>query len=293
MLEIERVGVLTCAVGESPVWSAVEGAWYWVDITAKRVWRLDASSGALRSWQTPEMVACLAVKASGGLIAGMETGIFSLALGDDGVVAAQRLAAPEELGPGMRFNDGKCDRQGRFWSGTMFMDMAAARAIGQLYRYDARQGLSKPIVSELLTQNGLAWSPDGRTMYLSDSHPSRQLIWAFDYDLDDGMPHNRRLFADMTNMRGRPDGATVDSDGCYWIAGNDGSCLLRFTPEGTLDRELELPFTKPSMCCFGGAKLDTLLVTSINPGTGGGEWAGAAVLVRPGVNGLAEVSFAG
>jgi sugar lactone lactonase YvrE len=291
MLEIERVGDLACAVGESPAWSAAEGAWYWVDITARTIWRLDAASGALRSWLAPEMVACIAIKAGGGLIAGMESGIFSLGLKADGLIEAERLAAPEELGPGMRFNDGKCDRQGRFWSGTMFMDMAAARPVGQLYRYSAGQGLSAPVVSGLLTQNGLAWSPDGRTMYLSDSHPASQRVWAFDYDVDEGVPHNRRLFADMTGMRGRPDGATVDSDGCYWIAGNDGSCLLRFTPEGVLDRELDLPMAKPSMCCFGGPNLDTLLVTSITPADGN-TWDGAVLLLRPGVTGVAETPYA-
>jgi sugar lactone lactonase YvrE len=283
-------------VGESPVWSAAEGAWYWVDIPARLVWRLDEASGALRSWSTSEMVACIAPKQTGGLVAGMETGIFSLELGEGGTVAAQRLAAPpaDELGAGMRFNDGRCDRQGRFWAGTMFMDMSAARPDGRLYRYSAEDGLSAPLVSELVTQNGLAFSPDGRTMYLSDSHPSRRRVWAFDYDVDAGVPHNRRVFVDMSGYAGRPDGATVDSDGCYWTAGNDGGCLMRFTPAGVLDRQIELPFAKPSMCCFGGAGLDTLLVTSINPGQSAeNTLAGAVLLVRPGVTGVPEASFAG
>src|SRR5438067_2163960 len=118
--EIERVGTLSCTVGESPVWSAAEGAWYWVDIPARQVWRLEASSGALRHWQLAEMAGCIALDAAGGLVAGMETGIFALELEAGGTVQARRLAAPAELGPGMRFNDGRCDRQGRFWSGTMF-----------------------------------------------------------------------------------------------------------------------------------------------------------------------------
>jgi sugar lactone lactonase YvrE len=175
----------------------------------------------------------------------------------------------------------------------MFRDMAAARPDGRLYRYDA-QGLSAPVVAELVTQNGVAFSPDGRTMYLSDSHPSRRRIWAFDYDIDDGVPHGRRLFVDMADYAGRPDGATIDSDGCYWIAGNDGGCLLRFTPQGRLDRQIALPLAKPSMCCFGGAGLDTMLVTSIDPGQGGGgALAGAVLLLRPGVQGVPEAAFAG
>lgn len=293
MASIERISGVACAVGESPAWCAGERAWYWVDITARRIWRMDAATGALRSWETAEMVACIAFKQSGGLIAGMESGIFSLQLGEAPMAKARRLAAPQELGAGMRFNDGRCDRQGRFWSGTMFMDMAAARPDGHLYRYSGADGLSAPMVSGLITQNGLAWSPDGRTMYLSDSHGSRQLIWRFDYDTEAGIPHNRRVFADMTTQRGRPDGAAMDSDGCYWICGNDGGCLLRFTPAGVLDRHIDLPMAKPAMCSFGGPDLDTLLVTSINPGQAGDDWAGAVLLVRPGVTGVADALFQG
>jgi len=290
--EVQRVAAPACKVGESPVWHAGEQAWYWTDIPARTVWRLDAATGATASWATPEMVACMAPRAGGGLVAGMESGVFRLALQPGGVVEAERLASPNagELTEGMRFNDGRCDRQGRFWSGTMFMDMGAARADGRLYRCDAR-GLSQPAVSGLLTQNGLAWSPDGRTMYLSDSHPQRQLVWAFDYDIDDGMPSNRRLFVDMNDHPGRPDGATVDADGCYWLAANDAGLLLRLTPDGRLDRRIALPMAKPSMPCFGGPRLDTLLVTSINPGVDD-NWAGATVMLHPGVQGLPETPFA-
>jgi sugar lactone lactonase YvrE len=283
-----------CAVGESPVWHAAEQAWYWVDIPARRIWRLDHASGRLAHWTAAEMVACIAPRASGGLIAGMETGIFGLELLDDGSVRAQKLAAPSELAPGMRFNDGRTDRQGRFWAGTMWMDMAAALPVGRLYSYTQGAGLSQPLESGLVTQNGLAWSPDGRTMYLSDSHPTRRTVWAYDYDVDAGIPHNRRVFADMSAMVGRPDGAAMDSDGCYWVAGNDGGSLLRFTPEGRLDRELALPFPKPSMPCFGGPQLDTMLVTSIpGPGQQDDPLAGAVMLVRPGAQGVPEVAFAG
>ena len=288
---VHSVHGVSCAVGESPVWHADEQAWYWVDIPARRIWRLDHGTGTARHWTVAEMVACIAPRAQGGLIAGMETGIFAVELQDDGTVRAERLAAPAELAPGMRFNDGRTDRQGRFWSGTMWMDMAAALPIGRLYRYDGA-GLSAPLVAGLVTQNGLAWSPDGRTMYLSDSHPTRRRVWAFDYDVDAGVPHNRRLFVDMAAYAGRPDGATMDSDGCYWVAGNDGSSLLRFTPAGKLDRELALPVAKPSMPCFGGPDLDTLLITSIvQPGHENDSLAGAVLLVRPGVAGVPEVPF--
>jgi sugar lactone lactonase YvrE len=294
--DIVRVDAPACKVGESPVWHAAQNAWYWTDIPARTVWRLDAATDSAASWAMPEMVACMAPRAAGGLVAGMESGVFHLALQSGGAVKAERLAAPAagELTTGMRFNDGRCDRQGRFWSGTMFMDMAAARTDGHLYRLDG-SGLSQPVVSSLLTQNGLAWSPDGRTMYLSDSHPRRQLVWAFDYDIDDGLPSGQRLFVDMNLHPGRPDGATVDADGCYWTAANDAGLLLRFTPEGKLDRRIALPMAKPSMPCFGGAGLDTLLVTSIDPAPGANPpdgWAGATVMLHPGVRGLPETPFA-
>lgn len=290
MDSVERVGGIGCAVGESPVWWAAQDAWLWVDITARRIWRMQAASGALRSWSTAQMVACLALSRQGGVIAGMESGIFHLALGEADEPAATLLAAPAELQPGMCFNDGRCDRQGRFWSGTMCLD---GRAEGQLYRY-ADGALSAPVVSNLVVQNGLAFSPDGRTMYLSDSHVSRQLVWAFDYDPVSGTPSRQRLFVDMHEHPGRPDGAAVDVDGCYWICSNDAGCVLRFTPQGKLDRTLAVPMAKPSMCTFGGAGMDVLMVTSISAGAPEGDaHAGATVLLRPGVQGIAETLFAG
>jgi sugar lactone lactonase YvrE len=296
-VQLERVAAPASQVGESPVWHAREAAWYWVDIPARQVWRMEHGSGALRSWSTAEMAACIAVDDGGGLIAGMETGIFHLGL-DDGPGAldaqAQLLAGVEHACAPMRFNDGRCDRQGRFWSGTMFLDMAQARPVGRLYRYTAGAGLSAPMVDGLITQNGLAWSPDGRTMYLSDSHPDSRLIWAYDYDTDSGTPSNRRVFVDMNRHRpGRPDGAAMDVDGCYWICANDGSAVMRFTPQGKLDRTIALPMIKPSMCAFGGPQGDTLLVTSIGVNRADGdEWAGAVVMLQPGVAGMPETPFA-
>lgn len=292
---MEKVSGVHCKTGESPTWHAGEGAWYWVDIPARRIWRLDFASGATRCWEAPEMAACIAPAARGGLIAGMESGIFHLVLHDDGSVSAERLAAPPapELGEGMRFNDGRCDRQGRFWAGTMFMDMAAERAVGNLYRFTAGDGLSQPFVNGMLTQNGTAFSPLGDVMYLSDSHPQRRMVWAFDYDIASGTPHNRRLFLDLRAQKGRPDGAAVDADGCYWSCANDGGLLQRYTPAGALDREIALPFAKPSMCSFGGPDLGTLLLTSIDPGSGAPDaWSGSVILLRPGVQGLPEAPFA-
>ena len=291
---MEVVSGVRCGVGESPLWHAAEGAWYWTDIPGRRVWRLDAASGQTRGWSTSEMVACIAARADGGFVAGMESGIFHLNLGEGEAAVERLLAAPAVgLGPGLRFNDGRCDRQGRFWAGTMFMDMAALRPDGKLFRFDAA-GLSAPVVEGLVTQNGLAFSPDGRTMYLSDSHPARRMVWAFDYDVESGTPRNRRIFADMNGQVGRPDGAAMDSDGCYWVCGNDGGYIVRFTPDGKEDQRLPVPMLKPAMCSFGGADLKTLIVTSIPSGKPeDAEFGGAVILLRPGAQGVAETLYGG
>ena len=280
--------------GESPVWHVGEQALYWVDIPARALWRRDAATGALASWLAPEMLACIAWGGRPGRwIAGMESGIFELQT-HGAELQSRRLAAVEHAEPNMRFNDGRCDRQGRFWAGTMVMNMGLASKNGALYRYDAA-GL-KRVIDGLITPNGLAFSPDGRVMYLSDSHPAVQSIWAFDYDIETGLPSNRRLFVDMNAFPGRPDGAAVDADGCYWICGNDAGLIHRFTPAGKLDRSLAVPVKKPAMCAFGGAGLDTLFVTSIRPGgdvdLSDQPLAGSVFALCPGVCGLPEPRFA-
>ncbi len=283
------------AIGESPVWSVREQALYWVDIIGKRVHRFDPASGRTASWATPQMVGCIALRADGTMVAGLERGIYALELNDDGTALATELAEVPHASPGMRCNDGRCDRQGRFWVGTMFNDTGAAKPVGALYRYDAR-GLSSPFVERAITSNGLAFSPDGRTMYCSDSHPSVQTVWAFDFDIAEGVPSNRRVFIDMRSYPGRPDGATVDADGCYWICGIDSGYVHRFTPRGQHDLSLALPVEKPSMCAFGGPRLDTLYVTSIRPpgiDLAAQPLAGGVFVLRPGIQGLPEADFTG
>jgi sugar lactone lactonase YvrE len=276
------------AVGESPVWVAADQALYWSDIPNKTLlrWRED---GSVTRWSLPEMAGCIASDGQGGWIAGMQTGVFRLTLpAGGGAARAMRLATVQHASDGMRFNDGRCDRQGRLRAGTMVMDMGLARADGVLYAFGS-QGLAV-LATGLLTPNGMAFSPDGRTLYLSDSHPDSQQVWAFDYDMATGTPSNRRTFIDMRPLPGRPDGAAVDADGCYWVCGNDAGLVHRFTPDGRLDRSLAVPVKKPAMCAFGGAGLDTLFVTSIRPGGDLADQplAGGLFALRPGVRGLAE-----
>ncbi|MGR4867510.1 SMP-30/gluconolactonase/LRE family protein [Variovorax sp. LARHSF232] len=294
-MQAELILDARCGTGESPIWSAEEQALYWVDIPARQLHRIDPASGAHTLWTGDEMLACIAPRAGhpGQWIAGMESGLFAIATRDDGTLAASRVANVAHALPGMRFNDGRCDRQGRFWAGTMLMDMAAARDVGRVYRYQSDVNAEAALrlqFDQLIVPNGMAFSPDGRTMYLSDSHPNVQAIWAFDYDTASGTPHNRRLFVDMKPLPGRPDGAAVDAEGCYWICGNDAGLVHRFTPDGRLDRSLPVPVKKPAMCAFGGSGLDTLFVTSIRPGGDLSDQplAGGVFALNPGITGLPE-----
>jgi sugar lactone lactonase YvrE len=277
------------ATGESPVWQAQENALYWVDIPAGRLHRWQPD-GKTDCWQADEMLACIARSPAGHWLGAQESGVFKLVPRTDGRLRAEKLADVEHPRPQMRFNDGRCDRQGRFWASTMQTNMGVD-AVGALYRYDPDTRQLTAQVEGLVVPNGLAFSPDGRTLYLSDSHPTRQQIWAFDYDIDSGTPHNRRHFVDMNAHPGRPDGAAVDSEGCYWICAIDAGLVLRFTPEGKLDRSLPLPVKKPTMCAFGGARLDTLFVTSIRPqgiALSDQPLAGGVFALNPGVKGLPE-----
>ena len=289
------------ATGESPVWLAAEQALYWADIPRGVLNRWLAGQMQPTQWQLPQMLACMAAwRARDGVwIAGLEDGIYEVTATEGAPQATVRQLAPVQHAlPNMRFNDGRCDRQGRFLTGTMFMDMAAAQAVGKVYRVDGdtlAQGAATDLqLGPLITPNGMAFSPDGRTMYLSDSHPSSQLVWAFDYDTETGTPSNRRVFVDMKPLPGRPDGAAIDADGCYWICGNDAGLVHRFTPDGRLDRSLSVPVKKPAMCAFGGPALDTLYVTSIRPDgvdLTDQPLAGGVFALRPGVQGVEEPAF--
>jgi sugar lactone lactonase YvrE len=278
------------AVGECPVWVPGENALYWVDIPNGGLQRWNAATGHVDAWKAPQMLACIARTTAGNWVAGMEDGFFQLTAHNDGSLDTTPLASIEHPRSGMRLNDGRCDRQGRFWAGSMVMNMAANAPEGILYRY-ATGTAPHAQLDGFLTLNGLAFSPDGRTMYASDSHPLVQQIWAFDYDTDTGTPSNRRVFVNMNNFLGRPDGAAVDADGCYWICANDAGLIHRFTPDGRLDRSLSVPVKKPTMCAFGGSRLDTLFVTSIRDDHSEESFSGGVFALNPGVIGLPEPRF--
>ncbi|MGY2096963.1 SMP-30/gluconolactonase/LRE family protein [Pseudomonas simiae] len=278
------------AVGECPVWVPGENALYWVDIPKGGLQRWSAATGHVAAWTAPQMLACIARTDARNWVAGMETGFFQLTPHNDGSLDTTLLAAVEHPRQDMRLNDGRCDRQGRFWAGSMVLNMGLNAAEGTLYRYTSGAAPHAQL-DGFITLNGLAFSPDGRTMYASDSHPLVQQIWAFDYDIDTGTPSNRRVFVDMHKHLGRPDGAAVDADGCYWICANDAGLIHRFSPDGRLDRSLTVPVKKPTMCAFGGSRLDTLFVTSIRDDQSEQSLSGGVFALNPGVVGLPEPTF--
>lgn len=245
-------------LGECPVWSAAEGALYWIDIHAPALHRLDVGSGASRSWPMPSRIGSFGLRKSGGAVVALVDGFHRLDL-DTGALSF--VAGPEHVA-GTRFNDGKVSPDGRFFAGTMDEE-ALSRPIAALFRLDP-DGSVHRVVDGLIVSNGLAWTADGRTMFHSDS--KAQTIWAYDYDPGDGTLSDRRVLARPTEEIGRPDGAAADVEGCYWSAGISAGVLNRWAPDGSLDRTIALPCSNPTMPCFGGPDLKTIFVTSLRHG---------------------------
>ncbi len=260
-MQIECVADTRSTLGEGAVWDPREGVLWWVDIKQHLLQRFDPETGENATWDIGEPVGSFAIREAGGFVLATQSGIC---LYDPDTGEKTLLHEPEKELTGNRFNDGTTDRQGRFWAGTMRDDGIKAEQ-GSFYRFDHDQTLHK-MMSGFWTTNGLAFSPDGKTMYAAESHKPIRKIWSFDYDTQTGTPSNRRVFFDTAGMKARPDGGTVDSDGCYWMAGVDGWQVLRITPEGKLDRTIELPVERPTKPMWGGKNLDVLYVTSLSLG---------------------------
>lgn len=291
---VQVIGTSRDKVGESPVWSAAQQCVYWVDIEGPFIHRLNWASRHQSTWTMPERVGCIAVSQRGTLIAAMESGIFEVTLSDPPIARVTLLASVNHPQPGMRFNDGRCDRQGRFWVGTMVRDMGLASPAGGIYGMD-EGGLRGPVLHGYITPNGMAFSPDGTTAYLSDSHASRKQIWKHDFNAATGTWGPQVDWVDMNPLPGRPDGAAIDAEACYWICGIDAGILYRFDPQGALLQSIPLPVNKPTKCAFGGPELRHLFVTSIRsaeptngPDT---ELDGTLLMLEPGVKGLPEPLF--
>jgi sugar lactone lactonase YvrE len=275
-------------LGEGPVWVERERALYWLDIKGRKIFRLD-EQGELTHWPTPMRVGSLAPRRSGGFIGGTDDGI---AIIDPGSARFDIVARPEEQLPNNRFNDGKVDRRGRFWAGTM--DDAEKESTGTLYCFDADLRCQAVDTGYKVT-NGPAFSPSGDIMYHNDS--GRQVTYAFDMDAS-GKASNRRVFLQFKEGDGYPDGMTVDSEGCLWICFWEGSCVRRFSPGGDWLETIEMPVSRPTSLAFGGRDLDRLYVSSASIGLDEEALkmqpnAGGLFMLVPGVQGIADIPFAG
>lgn len=277
-------------LGEAPLWCPGERALYWVDIDGRAVLRFDERTGDGEIFPQPFEVGCVVRRDGGGFVAGTDAGLAFL---DDGLTSAEVFASPERDRPGNRFNDGKCDRRGRFWVGST--DRDETRPSGALYRVQASHEVER-MVDGVIVSNGLGWSLDDRTFYFTDS--GRGVIYAYDYTPETGDIANRRVFAAVDPRDGTPDGLTVDAEGHVWSAHWNGWRVTRYAPDGTIDRIVEMPVPLVTSVAFGGEDLRRLYITTARLGLTGAELDGAPLsgglfAVDAGIAGLPDNRFAG
>lgn len=293
-----RVAVATPSLlGESPMWHPREQVLYYCDIPARRLNRFDPASGELSHWDFDAEVASCAPMLDAGVLLAARDGIWRF----DPTTAERTLLAEPPYDPATeRFNDGKCDPQGRFWVGTIYEPRDLPLAA--LYSLRSRDLIRR--ADGITVSNGLGWSPSGRTMYWSDT--KAHSIYTLDFEPTDGSLSDRRLFhqfplrqagQSIEHYGGRPDGAAVDSQGNYWVAMFEGMRLLCLSPAGAVLREVSLPVRCPTMPCFGGVDLKTLYITTSRQGRPAAELldqplAGCVLSLRVEVPGLPASLFA-
>ncbi|MBE7218046.1 MAG: SMP-30/gluconolactonase/LRE family protein [Caulobacteraceae bacterium] len=249
-------------LGEGPWWDDAAQALWWVDIVGGGVQRLDPATGEVRRWATGAHASAAAPAESGGLVLALPDGLKRLNLGSG---LMEPFARPDP-DAGNRSNECRTDPQGRIWLGTMSNNLAAdgtpvplRGATGGLFRVEA-DGRSTQVLSGIGIANTLCWSPDAKRLYFADS--LQGVIWSFGYDPDRPVLEDRRVFADPQAAAGAPDGSAMDEDGCLWNARWGAGRVVRFAPDGRIDREIALPVAQPTCCAFGGADRRTLYVTS-------------------------------
>jgi D-xylonolactonase len=285
---IRLVADVKALLGEGPLWVARDAALYWVDIKGYRILKLDDSG--IREWSTKVRVGSLAMRATGGFIAGTDAGFATVELDEEARFTS--LDSPEGDLSQNRFNDGKVDRQGRFWAGTM--DDTERASLGTLYRIDADLRWTTQDEGYAVT-NGPAFNRAGDVMYHTDS--GRRTVYRFSVAAD-GTLGERHVFAHFTGAEGYPDGMTVDAEDCLWISFWDGWAVRRFSPAGEQLDMIEVPVQRPTSVAFGGPALDRLYITSARVGLDAAAlaaqpFAGGLFMCEPGVTGIAETPFAG
>lgn len=287
---------VTCAIpasaflGEGPHWSAADQKLYFVDILAPAACIGDPASGTYTSLPVPELIGFIVPRKRGGFVAGMHGEIRGLDLKSGDITT---IAKPEADRPGNRFNDGKCDRAGRLWAGTLAIDTAPDQ--GRLWRIDA-DGRAREMDRDFHVANGLGWSPDDKTFYFTDTQ--KLTIYAYDFDAKSGDIANRRVFITVPEAEGKPDGMTVDAEGFLWVAHWDGWCVTRYDPDGNVDRVINLPVPRPTSCVFGGPDMQTLYVTSARIRLSAGQLgeaplSGSVFAIDTGIKGLPENVYGG
>jgi sugar lactone lactonase YvrE len=281
---------IRASLGECPVWSGDEQVLYWVDINAPSLNRFDPATGENTAMPMPESIGCFALRASGGFVVALRDGFWLAS--KEGKLTRKVGNAPYDPAH-LRFNDGRCDARGRLFAGSMNEARDASSAA--LLRLDP-DFTQTQVISGMTISNGLAWSPDGRTMYHADT--PTQVVNAYDYDPATALPSNPRVFTRFTADGDRPDGAAVDSEGCYWSALYRGAKVVRIGPDGRLLAAFAVPAMCPTMCAFGGRDLRTLYVTSARQQRSDEELArlpqsGGIFAMSVDVPGLPEPKFAG
>ena len=255
MYSVECVQNTRASLGESPVWSPDKQLLYWVDINNRLIHQFNPKNGETRNWPCHTEIGCIGLANKERLIVGLRDGFYYF-LPSNG--AFDFIADPEPNKPKNRLNDGKVDRAGRMWCGSM-QDPNPNDPVGKLYRLNGGK-ICNCIMDGIRIPNAIAWSPNNKTMYFGDTRAS--IIWSFDFSLNKGTIKNKRVFVDLSQQKGRPDGATVDEEGYLWNAEYGGSRVVRYTPEGKFDRQIELPVTNVTCCTFGGPNLSTLYITT-------------------------------
>ena len=275
-------------LGEGPIWHVQEGALYWVDINASKIQRYDPQSKSVDVYDMPIKVTALGLRKSIGFICATEKGFH---FWDPSRNHLSYINDPEIDKNGARFNDGKVDRQGRFWAGTM----TPQGATSSLYRIDPDLEV-RHMAGGITISNGIAWSPDNRRMYYADS--LRYTVYDYRYNLETGEIDKQRVFIEVEPSFGIPDGLTVDSQGFIWVAFYDGWKVVRYKPNGSIDMQIDLPVARPTCPAFGGQNLDELYITTAVDGLSADEleeqpMAGDLFMVKPGIKGLPEPKFTG
>jgi sugar lactone lactonase YvrE len=285
-----------CALGESPVWDHRISKLYWVDIEGKKLFRADTSNGPLEEVGLSGRPGCIALTDDTDLLlVGLEQSVYKYQWSN------RELNGLVDLGGKtghVRLNDGKCDRSGRFWVGSMHSPSSQGLFHGELFMIDYR-GAAIRLKEKVGVANGLAFSFDGRYGFFADS-PRRKVV-RFEFYDGELVKESETVFFDFAEagLAGKPDGACVDEYGCYWVACGEGATIARITPEGRLDRVVPVPVQKPTSCAFGGNKLNLLFVTSIggskakaNSARNGKTLDGHLVVADLGVKGVTEGVFA-